>query len=175
MQFQNILLTFPWNQRVVVHRRSFFKVVPKFYDQYRLKDIRKFPKLNPRLSETVDLRIPKLNLSVPKKNYGNPNFIVLYIYDSWQKQMWKCPSHNLVTCTILQLSTISGIHEENLKDPLTLQKQVVNRITTSVKPMSLWSPVDNSSMNPSAVQATARWQTAHGKLKIGALKLIINL
>ena len=54
MQFQNILLTFLWNQRVVVHRRSFFKVVPKFYDQYRLKDIRKFPKLNPRLSETVD-------------------------------------------------------------------------------------------------------------------------
>ena len=79
MQFQNILLTFPWNQRVVVHRRSFFKVVPKFYDQYRLKDIRKFPKLNPRLSETVDLRIPKLNLSVPKKNYGNQSLSFLMV------------------------------------------------------------------------------------------------
>ncbi|PFX27714.1 mucosa-associated lymphoid tissue lymphoma translocation protein 1-like [Stylophora pistillata] len=54
-----------------------------------------------------------------------------------------------------------GIHEENLVDYLTNQKQIVNRITTSVKPMSLWTPVDNTSLNPSAEAATAKWQSAH--------------
>ena len=66
----------------------------------------------------------------------------------------------------------SGIHEENLKDPSTHQKQVVNRITTLVKPLSLWSPVESGSMNPAAVEATARWQTAHGKLKLRALSCL---
>lgn len=54
-----------------------------------------------------------------------------------------------------------GIHEENLVDYLTNQKQIVNRITTSVKPMSLWTPVDNISLNPSAEEATAKWKSAH--------------
>ncbi|KAJ7371511.1 hypothetical protein OS493_024850 [Desmophyllum pertusum] len=59
------------------------------------------------------------------------------------------------------LDVSRGIHQENLEDPVTRQRQVVNRITTLVKPMCLWSPVDNSSLNPSAVAATARWQSAH--------------
>lgn len=59
------------------------------------------------------------------------------------------------------LGVSCGIDEENLKDPSTHQKQVVNRITTLVRPLSLWSPVNSSSINPSAVEATARWQTAH--------------
>lgn len=59
------------------------------------------------------------------------------------------------------LEVSRGIHEENLKDPCTHQKQVVNRITTLVKPLSLWSPMNCSSINPSAVEATARWHTAH--------------
>ncbi|KAL9987618.1 hypothetical protein ACROYT_G001958 [Oculina patagonica] len=42
------------------------------------------------------------------------------------------------------LEVSRGIHEENLEDPITLQRQVVNRITTSVKPMT-----------------TAMWQSAH--------------
>ena len=62
--------------------------------------------------------------------------------------------------------SLSGIHEENLVDYLTNQKQIVNRITTSVKPMSLWTPVDNTSLNPSAEAATAKWQSAHGKFDI---------
>ena len=92
-----------------------------------------------------------------------------------KKLVWKCAFRNFVTCIVLQLSTFSGIDEENLKDPSTHQKQVVNRITTLVRPLSLWSPVNSSSINPSAVEATARWQTAHGKLKNQSTLLFINL
>lgn len=151
--------------KIDVYHRTFWKVVPKFYDRCR------FPKVSPRLTEAVDMKISK-------KTMWKGNFqrlliqIVLTRGKIWKKLVWKCASRNFVTCTIFQLSTFSGIHEENLKDPYTDQKQVVNRITTLVKPMSLWSPVNSSSMNPSAVEATARWQTAHGKLKMRALSCL---
>ena len=32
--------------------------------------------------------------------------------------------------------------------------------------MSLWTPVDNISLNPSAEEATAKWKSAHGKWEI---------
>ena len=159
-----------------VHHRTFWKVVPKFYDRYRLKDLRKFPKLSRRLIETVDLKISrKVDLKYSEEKPWKWGISKACRSKSFrlvakpEKNVVKIASRNFAICTILQLSTFSGIHEENLKDPFTFQKQVVNRITTLVKPMSLWSPVDNSSMNPSAVQATARWQTAHGKLKIRSL------
>ena len=77
---------------------------------------------------------------------------------------------SIICETVLHLSFFSsGIYQENLKDPVTLQRQVVNRITTSVRPMSLWTPVDSSSMNPSAIEATAMWQSAHGKLETRAI------
>lgn len=178
-----VLFTFPWHQRLIskidVHRRSFPKFFRRFLNRTWFKDFRRFWKFSPRLTKIVGLKIPKLTRSVPKKNHVNrefPNLTVPNGYYSWQnpkKLVWKCASRNFVAYTILQLSTFSGILEENLKDPVTLQRQVVNRITTSVKPMSLWSPVDNnSSMNPSAVEATARWQTAHGKLKIRAIIIL---
>lgn len=125
-----------------------------------------FPKVSPRLTETVETKITKVGL----KNFQSLPFqIVLTRGKTWKKLVWKCASRNFVLCIILQLSTFSGILGENLKDPCTHQKQVVNRISTLVKPLSLWSPLNGSSINPSAVEATARWQTAHGKLKIKAL------
>lgn len=54
-----------------------------------------------------------------------------------------------------------GIHEEDLIDQYTRQRQVVNRITTLVKPMKLWCPVDNSLMNPSTAAAIEQWQSTH--------------
>lgn len=59
------------------------------------------------------------------------------------------------------LGVSRGIYGEGLADPQTCQKQVVNRITTLVKPVSLWCPVDNTLMNPSTAAAIERWQSAH--------------
>ena len=84
-------------------------------------------------------------------------------------------SNRSKNCTknYLHCSPFSGIHEENLVDQVTNQKQIVNRITTSVKPMSLWTPVDNTSTNPLAEAATAKWQSAHGKLEIRQTKMLV--
>lgn len=57
-------------------------------------------------------------------------------------------------------------------DPSTHQKQIVNRITTLVKPMSLWCPVDSSFMNPATVAATNKWQSAHGNEANECLSLV---
>lgn len=59
------------------------------------------------------------------------------------------------------LGVSRGIYGEGLADPFTSQKQVVNRITTLVKPMTLWCPVDNNLMNPFTAAAIERWQSAH--------------
>ena len=52
---------------------------------------------------------------------------------------------------------VERIYGEGFQDPFTSQKQVGNGITTSLKPMRLWCPVDNNLMHPSTAPANERF------------------